>query len=78
MLSLEIGKLSTDVFPANDMRNGLLPEILLVHARQMVDELIENAQSLEIEQARIQNELDTMILERPWVINYPGAQRGDQ
>ena len=44
------------------------PEILLAQARKMVNELRANANILESEQERIQNELDNLTLERQWVI----------
>lgn len=44
------------------------PEILLVQAHKMVDELQNNASSIEIEQERIYKELDNLASERQWVI----------
>jgi DNA invertase Pin-like site-specific DNA recombinase len=50
------------------------PEILLTQARKMVYELQANSESLECEKERIQQELDTLTLERQWVITQ--ARRG--
>lgn len=44
------------------------PEIFLAKARKMVAELQDNADVLNDEQERIQKELDTLTLERQWVI----------
>lgn len=44
------------------------PEILLAQARKMVAELQDNAETLDAEQDRIQNELDTLTMERQWII----------
>ncbi len=44
------------------------PEILLAQAHKMVAELQNNAGALNDDQDRIQNELDTLTLERQWVI----------
>lgn len=49
----------------NAIRN---PEVLLAKARKMVDELQANADSLELEQDRIERELDSLMSERQWVI----------
>ena len=44
------------------------PEILLAQARKMVAELQDNAETLDAEQDRIQKELDTLTMERQWII----------
>lgn len=44
------------------------PEILLAQARKMVVELQNNAETLDAEQDRILKELDTLIMERQWII----------
>ncbi len=44
------------------------PEILLTQARKMVAELQDNAKTLNDDQDRIQKELDTITLERQWII----------
>jgi DNA invertase Pin-like site-specific DNA recombinase len=50
------------------------PEILLAQARKMVNELQANSETLEYEKERIRRELDTLTLERQWVITQ--ARRG--
>jgi len=44
------------------------PEILLAQARKMVVELQDNAEALDAEQDRIQKELDSLTMERQWII----------
>jgi len=44
------------------------PEILLAQARKMVAELQDNAASIDAELDRIQKELDTLTMERQWII----------
>ncbi|MBM4425825.1 MAG: hypothetical protein FJ031_01160 [Chloroflexi bacterium] len=44
------------------------PEILLAQARKMVAELQDNAEALDAEQDRIQKELDSLTMERQWII----------
>ncbi|MEK6753471.1 MAG: recombinase family protein [Chloroflexota bacterium] len=44
------------------------PEILLTQAKKMVAELQDNANTLNDEQDRIQKELDTLTMERQWII----------
>ena len=44
------------------------PEILLAQAHKMVAELQDNAGALDAEQDRIQKELDTLTMERQWII----------
>ena len=50
------------------------PDILLAQARTVVDEWRVNADAFTDDQERIQKELDTLILERQWVITQ--ARRG--
>lgn len=44
------------------------PDLLLTQACNMVDGLLANSNELESEKARIHKELETIILERQWVI----------
>jgi len=44
------------------------PEILLAQARKMAAELQDNAGTLDAEQDRIQKELDSLTMERQWII----------
>ena len=44
------------------------PEILLAQARKIVAELQDNAETLDADQDRIQKELDTLTMERQWII----------
>lgn len=44
------------------------PEILLAQARKMVAELQDNAETIDAELDRIQKELDTLTMERQWII----------
>lgn len=44
------------------------PEILLAQAHKMVAELQDNAESIDAELDRIQKELDSLTMERQWII----------
>ncbi len=44
------------------------PEILLAKARKMVAELQDNAETIDAELDRIQKELDSLTMERQWII----------